>query len=113
MGRNCKRGQVGDAVVMDAPGNRPPESDNASALSSIQTTAPLSAEVGDKILNQLSSISDKFTTLEDRVRRAEVAIANRTNEPVALPTTVSDTQISNVAASTLNTGSDIVPTPDF
>ena len=111
VGRNCKRGQVGNAVISDASVNRPSELDNAS-IASTSNQAP-SADMGDRILNQITNIGDKFTSLEGRARMAEAALALRTTDPVALSTTstVSDAH-SNVATPNLNVVSHIVPTSE-
>ena len=112
VGRNCKRGQVSDMVVNAVSVNGPPESDNASVMSALNP-APLTADMGNRILSHLTSINDKFTTLESRVRMAETATANRATEPAALTPTVSDAQSVNVATPNLSVGSDIIPTPEF
>ena len=108
MGRNCvRRAQVGEVAA------------TAGSISgpslSISSANPSDLTASNMILNKLTSIQGQLTTMDERVRKNEAALANRTADRAA---SASESLTPNPASSVAqnfdrSTAENVVPNTDF
>ena len=105
VGRNCvRKAQVGEVAATAG---------STSGPSHTSTSNPPDSAT-DLILSRLSDIQGQFTSMDERVRKMEAAVAGRTTDRAMSQESLTQTPASSVATNLDPVQNDnVVPTTDF
>ena len=110
VGRNCQRAQVSDTA--DISGNvAGPSHLDLSVASSASATSMPGQDVSSILLQKLTAMQGQLNSMDERIRRTEAGMSDRTTERAPTAPTVTPTEPS--VAKNFESSDSLVPSVDF